>query len=128
MARRGLKVAALATISNLAVTDDNKAACSRLRVVPRLVALLDRSVPADVAHMAVSALAQLVLTDVNRLKCWRCGGVERLKALVDRGLPRVSDVARQAVQARAAAAIVLRRASYGLACLACLHLQPHASV
>jgi hypothetical protein len=95
---RGLKVAALAIISNLAVTDDNRTACSKLRFVPRLVALLDSSVPADVSSMAVSALAQLVLLDVNRLKCWRCGGVERLKAIVDRNLPRVSEVARQAVQ------------------------------
>jgi hypothetical protein len=95
---RGLKVAALATISNLAVTDENKTVCSKLRFVPRLVALLDRSVPADVSSMAVSALAQLVLLDVNRLKCWRCGGVEKLKAIVDCSLPRVSEVARQAVQ------------------------------
>jgi hypothetical protein len=73
-------------------------ACSKLGAVPRLVALLDRSVPLDIASMAVSALSQLVLKDVNRLKCWRSGGIEKLKAMVDRGLPRVSDVAQESVR------------------------------
>jgi Armadillo/beta-catenin-like repeat len=86
---RGLKVAALATVANLAVLEANKAACSKLRVVPRLVALLDRSVPSDVRAMATGALTQLVLKDVNRLKCWRSGGVEKLKAIVDSKAPRV---------------------------------------
>jgi hypothetical protein len=97
---RGIKVAALAALANLAVLDENKATAARLRVVPRLVTLLDRAAPADVVAMAAAALAQLVLRDANRLKCWRSGGVEKLKAIADRKLPRVSEV-RHAAQARA---------------------------
>eukprot|EP00892_Ulva_mutabilis_P008407 jgi/Ulvmu1/5939/UM026_0061.1 len=94
---RGLKVAALATISNLVVLDSNKRAIAYMKAVPRLVTLLSSS-SASVSAMAVGAVHQLVQHDANRLKTWRCGGPDKLKAIVDAGQPHVSDIASEAIQ------------------------------
>lgn len=95
----GLKVAALAALSNLVVLDANKRSVSCMKAVPRLVTLLSSSSP-SVSAMAVGAIHQLVQHDANRLKTWRCGGPDKLKAIVDKGQPHISDIASEAIQAR----------------------------
>ena len=95
--RRALKLAALATLCNMTVFDENKQACSKLRCVPRLVQLLE-SHHMDIAAMAVGTLAHLVLMDHNRLKTWRCGGVDKLRRIADKRIPKVSAIAEETIQ------------------------------
>lgn len=95
---RALKVAALGTLANMVTLDANKAACSRLRAVPRLVALLSQQASPAVSTNAIAAIALLVRNDANRLKSWRCGAVEKLKSHVSGGVPHVSAVAAEAIQ------------------------------
>jgi hypothetical protein len=78
--------------------DSNKAACSRLRAVPRLVALLSNAASPAVSYGAIGAINLLVRNDENRLKSWRCGAVEKLKSHVSANVPHVSGVAQEAIQ------------------------------
>lgn len=94
---RGLKVAALAALSNLVILGANKRATACMKAVPRLVTLLS-SPSSSVSAMAVGAIHQLVQHDANRLKTWRCGGPDKLKAIVDKNLPHVSGIAGEAIQ------------------------------
>lgn len=63
---RALKVAALGTLANMVTLDANKVACSRLRAVPRLVALLSQQASPAVSTNAIAAIALLVRNDANR--------------------------------------------------------------
>ena len=114
----GAQIAALWALRNFCLIDLYRARMPSIGVLELCLRLLDagRAGP-GVQHAAASVLQMLSIAEPATIKL-----------ISDQhALPKLASFL-YGKHRRAAAAIVLRRASYGLACLACLHLQSHASV